>query len=736
VSSILTILCVLLCFTDIKTFLIYNKVNKLCLQASVTQSVRTATCHQDNESQKFRWITDHQLMSVRLNLCLGVPLKKDQALVTLYPCDRTSELQWWECKNESLLSIQGADLFFGPGDEEHDNVLVNKGLRAKNHWKVYGPTDVLCSQGYEETFTLLGNAFGAPCVFPFMYNKHWYAECIDTGRTDGRFWCATTADYDADQRYGFCPSKDEDITWTTDPLTNVHYQINSDSALTWHQARKSCQQQNAELLSITDIHEQAYLKELTEDTDSALWIGLNRLDLRSGWEWIGGSPFQYLNWAPGSPSPGSGKLCVVLNPETKAKWENLECDQKLGYICKKRNLTLVPSGAIGPFTCPEGWVLYTDHCYKIFRRTKAWQEALSSCLKEGGHLASIHSLEEHSFVVSQLGYILCFCALEPTEKVWIGLNDHKVCMYFEWSDGTAVTYTKWHMGEPSTTNSRPEDCVLMQGQDGYWADDVCEKKAGYICKREPALQTAGDKEIIDEGCKKDWRRYGTYCYFIGQVLATFAEANTTCEGEEGYLATVGNRYEQAYLTSLVGLRPEKYFWIGLSDVEDQGTFRWANGEAVSFTHWGAAMPGSDPGCVALRTGTAAGLWDVLDCETKQKYVCKQWAKDATAPPLPTTALVPTCPQGWISNDYSSSCLKCFHRSGTEKKSWLEAREFCRQIGGDLVTIYSKDELLSLTEVKYDIYCSFEEVWIGIFSLNPDEGFSWSDGSPVSILILH
>ncbi|KAF1410646.1 Macrophage mannose receptor 1, partial [Spheniscus humboldti] len=136
----------------------------------------------------------------------------------------------------------------------------------------------------------------------------------------------------------------KDTTWTTDLLTNVYYQINSESALMWHQARKSCQQQNAELLSITDIHKQTYLKDLTEGTDSALWIGLNRLDLRSGWEWIGGSPLRYLNWAPGrSPSPESGKLCMVLNPETKAKWQNWECDQKLGYICKKRNFTLVPS---------------------------------------------------------------------------------------------------------------------------------------------------------------------------------------------------------------------------------------------------------------------------------------------------------------------------------------------------------------------------------------------------------
>lgn len=55
-------------------------------------------------------------------------------------------------------------------------------------------------------------------------------------------------------------STDKDTTWTTDLSTNVRYQINSESALTWHQARKSCQQQNAELLSITDVHEQTYLK--------------------------------------------------------------------------------------------------------------------------------------------------------------------------------------------------------------------------------------------------------------------------------------------------------------------------------------------------------------------------------------------------------------------------------------------------------------------------------------------
>lgn len=149
--SVLTIYSLLFCFTDIETFLIYNEVNKLCLQAFIAQSVRTAACHQDNESQKFRWITDHQLMSVRLNLCLGVSSKEDQAVISLYPCNRTSELQWWECRNESLLAIQGEELFLSPGNEEHDNVLLKKGPSAKNNWKIYGTMEVLCSREYEGT---------------------------------------------------------------------------------------------------------------------------------------------------------------------------------------------------------------------------------------------------------------------------------------------------------------------------------------------------------------------------------------------------------------------------------------------------------------------------------------------------------------------------------------------------------------------------------------------------------
>ena len=52
-----------------------------------------------------------------------------------------------------------------------------------------------------------GTAHGEPCHFPFLFLDKEYDECTSDGREDGRLWCATTYDYKADEKWGFCESK-------------------------------------------------------------------------------------------------------------------------------------------------------------------------------------------------------------------------------------------------------------------------------------------------------------------------------------------------------------------------------------------------------------------------------------------------------------------------------------------------------------------------------------------------
>ncbi|KAJ8265837.1 hypothetical protein COCON_G00149360 [Conger conger] len=64
----------------------------------------------------------------------------------------------------------------------------------------------------ELLYTFAGNSDGDKCVFPFVFLGESYDSCTTEGRSDGYRWCATTDNFDQDKRYGFCPNRDTAVT--------------------------------------------------------------------------------------------------------------------------------------------------------------------------------------------------------------------------------------------------------------------------------------------------------------------------------------------------------------------------------------------------------------------------------------------------------------------------------------------------------------------------------------------
>uniref|UniRef100_A0A8C7RE61 Mannose receptor, C type 1b n=1 Tax=Oncorhynchus mykiss TaxID=8022 RepID=A0A8C7RE61_ONCMY len=642
-----------------------------------------------------RWVSGGRLYYTNNRKCAGVSGKTEGSTLVYSDCDEKSLLQQWECSNNTLLTLKGQTLYLHIND--NNDLVLSRDTGPRSRWTISGTTDGPCSRTHRELFTIEGNAFGRPCQFPFLYKDQWYGDCTLVDSSDRRLWCAIETNYQDNELWGNCPSKSTEH-WHKNPVTGAFYQVNLDSALTWHQARTSCQQQGADLASITEPLEQTYLAGLCGRLHVPLWTGLNALEQDSGWQWISGKPLRYFRWDSGHPLTDPGHICGLVDPSQQSYWQSSLCSKKHGYVCQKDP----PASPVPPEVtgyCSSPWIPYAARCYLLQRTKKTWTEAQTECRKDGGDLASIHNIEQHSFVMSQLGYA-------AADELWIGMNDVKTPLLFEWGDQSPVTFTRWEEAMPMEGN-----CVLVRGEQGRWATQVCDNQRGFICMKKSTSQPSGDQVDTNPGCKSHWTRHGSFCYFVGPEIKTFDEAKETCKSSQSYLADVSSRLDNAFLISLVGSRPEQHFWIGLSNQNHIDFFSWTNSNRVRYTHWNAQMPGSRQGCVAMTTGPLAGLWDVLSCTNQEKYICKHLAEGAGPTPEPITPVPPRCHEGWFPVGSRNYCFK---------KTWFEARDFCRVIGGDLLSIHSS------TDLHHG-----GTSWIGLSAQDPNTGYAWTDGSPLS-----
>uniref|UniRef100_A0A1L8D6E9 BATXCTL38 n=1 Tax=Bothrops atrox TaxID=8725 RepID=A0A1L8D6E9_BOTAT len=135
------------------------------------------------------------------------------------------------------------------------------------------------------------------------------------------------------------------------------------------------------------------------------------------------------------------------------------------------------SGTDTPFECPSDWSTYRQYCYKFFQRKMNWADAERFCSEQatGGHLVSIESEGETSFVAQLLGQNKDISEM----KIWIGLrveNKEQQCSS-KWSDGSSLSYE-------NLVGRNVKKCFALKGQLGFvqWVNVHCGEQHAFMCK--------------------------------------------------------------------------------------------------------------------------------------------------------------------------------------------------------------------------------------------------------------
>ncbi|XP_042804864.1 secretory phospholipase A2 receptor [Panthera leo] len=718
-------------------FVIQSESLKKCIQAGKS-SLTLENCKPANKHMLWKWVSNHRLFNIGGSGCLGLNLSNPEQLLSIYECDSTHVSLRWRCNRNMITGPLQYTV-----QVNHNNVLVAS-WKYLHKWISYmSGGGSICEYLHKDLYTIKGNAHGTPCMFPFQYNHQWHHECTREGREDNLLWCATTSRYERDEKWGFCPDPTSaevgcDAVWEKDLNSHICYQFNLLSSLSWSEAHSSCQMQGGALLSIADENEENFIRKHLGSEAVEMWIGLNQLDENAGWQWSDRTPLNYLNWNPEiSFEPFVEYHCGTLNSLMPNAWQSRDCGSTLPYICKKylnhsdQEVTEKDAWKYYTTYCEPGWNPHNRNCYKLQKEKKTWKEALHSCQCDNSTLINIASLAQVEFLITLLGD-------ENASETWIGLSSNKIPVSFEWSNGSSVTFTNWHALEPQILPNRSQLCVSAEQSEGHWKVKNCEETLFYVCKK--AGHVLSDTE---SGCQKGWERHGRFCYKIDTVLRSFDHASS------GYycppaLVTITNRFEQAFITSLISSVVKtkgSYFWIALQDQNGTGEYTWKTAEGqksepVQYTHWNAYQPRYSGGCVVMRGRNPPGRWEVKDCrQFKAMSLCKQPVGNQEKTEQEERWPFHPCYLDWESEPGLASCFKVFHSEKVlMKRTWREAEAFCEEFGAHLASFAHIEEENFVNELLHSKFNRTEErqFWIGFNKRNPLNAGSWewSDGTPV------
>jgi len=113
-------------------------------------------------------------------------------------------------------------------------------------------------------------------------------------------------------------------------------------------------------------------------------------------------------------------------------------------------------------------------------------------------------------------------------------------------------------------------------------------------------------------------------YLFHQEKSDWEGARAICEIEGGQLAVITSEREQGRIASRFGKLAE--FWIGATDIEREGQFRWVNGQGMGFARWYRSQPSksypNNEHCVTFNYWGKDAKWGDRNCFDSRPFLCE------------------------------------------------------------------------------------------------------------------
>ncbi|XP_022092820.1 C-type mannose receptor 2-like isoform X2 [Acanthaster planci] len=300
-----------------------------------------------------------------------------------------------------------------------------------------------------------------------------------------------------------------------------------------------------------------------------------------------------------------------------------------------------------PQICSDG-VQFQGRCYWFSTEPANWLDANHKCSQYGGNvrLPVITNQEQEDWLHATL----------PYHDMWIGLHDIHADGQWSWVDGTYPNYTNWGYTHP--WNSSNHNCAIVSHLGGVWVDTQCHSEHHYACSSTPNHPICHSGGIF----------FRDRCYWkVNGTRLSMSGAEAACEEIErgAQLVVIHDGELNTFLSKLAN----PLVWIGLTDSEHEGFFKWIDGSSITFRNWRPREPNdsnNNEDCATLDYGT--GSWNDVECSRTQDGFsvvcalpsCRDEGSGDSGPCLDSSEQCSCVSGGYCSDVGRCRCLRRFH----------------------------------------------------------------------------
>lgn len=273
----------------------------------------------------------------------------------------------------------------------------------------------------------------------------------------------------------------DDYIPTKTVVSNNHIYALYDYEMSWSFARDLCKDLGGNLVTVTSAVENAVIEDLMQSgKKDAYWLGATDIDGNDkDFKWVTGETFSYSNWMSGEPSSGGTdgekEHFIEVRKSYGNKWNDVNNISKKnkGFILEV-DLSEVSPTAEGSFK---------GNKYLLFDKNTTWTEAREICKQYDGHMATIESTDENTFIKN---------FLKGGKRGWYYLGGQKENNSWKWLDGTDINTVIWNDSAPDWNGTN----LMMYRSDGscvglcnsYYPEKDIDK-IGFVCEIEGTKET-------------------------------------------------------------------------------------------------------------------------------------------------------------------------------------------------------------------------------------------------------